>query len=261
MKKELRPIDDLVSCEACGRTILKGERTHSYLAPGGQRYTVCELCTARAEQVGWIRESAHADLPVTNRRAEPRRSLIGRLRRRQDEDLGLPSVNGNGAAPPHEGFRPPDLGPSEQTGTAAAGSEHEAEPYAPAPPTRLREVVEGAGGPRDPRHVRAVPTNAQAKVDRALELFNSSEHSRTVAGLTRTLGQPWVRAAPALDAPSEVVVVVAWELSWYHYRVDLGDAQEPIVLIEKGSEVGELREDLRDWNGSASSEGLLQSGR
>ena len=42
--------------------------------------------------------------------------------------------------------------------------------------------------PKDPRHVRAVPTTAQAKVDRALELFNGSSHQRTVAGLARTLG-------------------------------------------------------------------------
>ena len=46
-----------VSCAVCGRTILKGERTEPYLAPGGQRKLVCELCTARADHEGWIRES------------------------------------------------------------------------------------------------------------------------------------------------------------------------------------------------------------
>ena len=47
---------------------------------------------------------------------------------------------------------------------------------------------------RDPRHVRAVPTNAQLKLERALDLFNGSEHLRTVAGLARTLGPPQVSA-------------------------------------------------------------------
>jgi len=47
-------------------------------------------------------------------------------------------------------------------------------------------------------------------------------------------------------------------LSWYHYRIDLGDAQEAIVLVAKGTELTELDESLREWNGSATPEGLLQ---
>jgi len=250
MKKELRPLDDLMACDVCGRTILKGERTHAFLAPGGQRHSVCELCMPRAEHEGWIRESAHADLPVASRRAEPRRSLLGRLRRRREEEVLAPTLNGGS----ENGEQPVADEPQEQ----GAGSAWEPEAYAaPAPGgTRLREAI--AGRPRDPRHVRAVPTNAQAKVERALELFNASHHSRTVAGLTRTLGAPFVRAAPDAAAPSEVAVVVAWELSWYHYRIDLGDAQEAIVLVAKGTELGELDEALREWNGSATPDGLLQ---
>ena len=49
--------------------------------------------------------------------------------------------------------------------------------------------------PRDPRHVRAVPTTADVKVERALELFNASEHARSIAGIMRSLGEPWVAAA------------------------------------------------------------------
>ena len=37
MKKELRPFHDLVSCDICGRTILKGEQAENYLAPGADR--------------------------------------------------------------------------------------------------------------------------------------------------------------------------------------------------------------------------------
>src|SRR3954464_9776910 len=83
MKKELRPIHDDVSCDICERTILKGERTEVYLAPGGQRHVVCELCTDRAYNEGWIRESAHMDMPASTRRPQERRSLFGRMRRRR----------------------------------------------------------------------------------------------------------------------------------------------------------------------------------
>jgi hypothetical protein len=40
------------SCGICGRTILAGERVHAY-AGGGDRQTVCELCVAGAERLGW----------------------------------------------------------------------------------------------------------------------------------------------------------------------------------------------------------------
>src|SRR5213080_3294354 len=80
MKKELRPIHDDVACDICGRTILKGERTEAFLAPGGSRRTVCELCGPRADHEGWIRESAHNEVPATRVRPQERRSFVGRLR-------------------------------------------------------------------------------------------------------------------------------------------------------------------------------------
>src|SRR6266576_1276293 len=83
VSKELRPTLDHGNCDVCGRSILKGERTDVYLAPGGQRKLVCELCTDRAFQEGWIRESAHDELPASMRRTEPRRSILSRFRRRR----------------------------------------------------------------------------------------------------------------------------------------------------------------------------------
>lgn len=116
---------------------------------------------------------------------------------------------------------------------------------------RLRRRV------RDPRHVRAVPTNAEVKVERALEVFNYSDYRRVVEGLVRTLGEPWVTAVPVLESTSEVIVVVAWELSWYQYRIDLGDGVDPVMLTHKGKELDELDVTLRDWNAVADAEGAL----
>src|SRR4051794_2219445 len=231
-KKELKTDEEPVSCDICGRTILKGERTEPFLAPGGRRKTVCELCIPRADHEGWIREALQNDMPATRARPQQRRSFVGRLREMFD------------------------------------GDEAEAEPVveeppvfdddpAPAPREREREREPARPSRREARHIRAVPTTAVVKVERALEIFNGSDHPRTIAGIARTLGPPWVHASPDTTAPSEVTIVIAWELSWYRYRVDLGDAGEPILLLEKGDELGELEESLREWNALSDENGRL----
>jgi hypothetical protein len=255
MKKELRPIHDDVSCDICERTILKGERTEAYLAPGGRRHVVCELCTDRAYNEGWIRESAHMDMPASTRRPQERRSLLGRMLRKRDAEP---------LAPPQD--EPPlfeeDVAPTNGGDPLAAPAQpsYESEAAEPVPPPPPPPSTPPPPRRRDARHVRAVPTNAQVKVERALELFNSSEHVRTIGGIARTLGEPWVSANPLHEAPSEVAITVAWELSWYRYRVDLGDAADPVTLVSKGQELEELEESMRDWNASALADGKLAVG-
>jgi hypothetical protein len=233
VKKELRPFHDPVSCDVCGRTILKGERAESYLMPGGERKLVCDLCASRALHEGWIRESGPGELPAARRRPEQRGSLFGRLRRRRAYD-----------------------------DTAPEAAEPEWDPEAPMPePAPVRErSAPRREAPRDPRHVRAVPTTADVKVERALERFNGSEHVRATAGIMRSLGEPWVAAAPDIAAPSQVDILIAWELSWYRYRVDLGDAGEAVVLLEKGEELDQLDGEPPDWNVQASPDGTLALG-
>jgi hypothetical protein len=106
-----------------------------------------------------------------------------------------------------------------------------------------------------------VPTTAGGKVERALELFNGSSHHRTVAGLARTLGVPFVGAQPDASQPSAVTLVVAWELSWYRYRVDLGDEADPVMMLEKGDEIEEIDESLREWNATLDAEGRVLVGQ
>jgi predicted Fe-S protein YdhL (DUF1289 family) len=236
VKKELRPVHDAVSCDVCGRTILKGERPEWYLAPGGHRRQVCDLCTARAQHHGWIRESAAGDMPARMPRHEPRRGVLGRLRKRPppaqaaDEEAQFRAAN----------WVEPDENPVEEP--------------APAPPPRPRSR------PQSPRHVRAVPTTAEGKVERALELFNGSAHQRTVAGLARTLGPPWVSALPDPNQASAVSVLVAWELSWYRYRVDLGDEADPVMMLDKGEEIDQIDESLRAWNAGLDDDGRVVAG-
>ena len=242
MKKELRPVHDPVSCDVCGRTILKGERAEWYLAPGGHRHQVCDLCSARALHHGWIRESAAGDMPARVPRNEPRRGVLGRLRKRR----------------PGAGEDESRLAEREAMYDGANGTEPDDHPVeeqpAPAPPPRARSR------PQAPRHVRAVPTTAEVKVERALELFNGSGHQRTVAGLARTLGSPWVSALPDPNQSSAVTVLVAWELSWYRYRVDLGDEDDPVMMLDKGEEIDQIDESLRAWNAGLDPDGRVVAG-
>jgi hypothetical protein len=87
--------------------------------------------------------------------------------------------------------------------------------------------------------------------ERAIGRFNASEAARTVAGLTRTLGEPWVSVGAAAGSPSEVRITVAWELSWYQWGVDLDDESHPVFPLDKGSEIGQLDGSARQWNATA----------
>ena len=123
-----------------------------------------------------------------------------------------------GSANPAPATCPPRAGRPEQRGSlfgrfcaAGAGGGRRGEESrsrtgtssAPREPSRppARERAQPREAPRDPRHVRAVPTTADVKVERALELFNGSEHARSIAGIMRSLGEPWVAAAPDIAAP------------------------------------------------------------
>ncbi|MBA2348719.1 MAG: hypothetical protein H0V81_10540, partial [Solirubrobacterales bacterium] len=111
--------------------------------------------------------------------------------------------------------------------------------------------------PRE-RHVHAIPTNAELKVARALELFNGSPHPRTVAGVTRSLGAPIVSARPSATEGSIVTIVVGWELSWYRYEVDLGDEGKGVRVAGQGTELDELDPVDQNSNAAADDRGALR---
>jgi hypothetical protein len=227
-RKSITTSHAAVACDVCGRTLLRGEHADVFLA-GGARRMVCELCTARATHEGWIREGL--DLSTGTRRSGDgrRRSLLGRLGRRRD--------NGHELEP----------GGAEEL--------FDAVPPPPAPNVPDPEPVYEP--PREPRHVHAIPTNADLKKARALELFNASEHPRTVAGVARSLGQPIVAVRPSATEGSVVGITVAWELSWYRYEVDLADEAAGVRVIAQGAELSELDDEDRVANASADERGEL----
>jgi len=211
----------------CGRTLLRGEHAETFLA-GGSRREVCDLCTARAQHEGWIRESGHDELELRHTRHDGRgRSFLDRFRARRERAREV------------------------QDEMAAADGAHE-EPDAAAPVTRRPPEQ-----PRRPRHVRAVPTNADLKMQRALEIFNSSDHTRTVGGVARSLGAPAVSVRPRTDRPSVVTITVMWELSWYRFEIDLSDEAGGVRRDAQGDELSELSEEEQAINAAADERGAL----
>jgi len=215
-----------ISCDVCGRTLLRGERAESYLA-GGERRQVCELCTVRAQHEGWIREDGGEELTLRASRTERGRGFFDKLRARRE--------------------RAREVAEESQAAEAAAPVAEGREPQREPPPDL----------PRRPRHVRAVPTNAELKVERALEVFNASEHTRTVGGIARSLGAPVVSARPLPDRPSVVGIAVMWELSWYRFEIDLSDEAGGVRQVAQGAELSELDPDELVGNAAADERGSL----
>ena len=52
------------------------------------------------------------------------------------------------------------------------------------------------------------------------------------------------------------MITVAWDISWYQYRVVFESAQ-PVRLAELGYEFDDLEDRFKGWNGSLSPDGRL----
>jgi hypothetical protein len=90
----------------------------------------------------------------------------------------------------------------------------------------------------------------------AADLFNGSAYRRTVGGIAKSLGQPQASIVPLSGTSGELAVTVAWELSWYQYRVS-PDSGQPVRLERRGHELDELDEGFKDWNAQVEDEGRL----
>ncbi len=228
------------SCSVCGRTILKGERTRTYLTPDGEERIVCELCRSRAESLQWISaEDAAQNPPQRNRRR--RGSLVGWLR-----GLAPKPAAGNeeGAAKAPPASVPPPNGEKPATARASLSRSAATDP--------------AARGARVGRAGAIAETGT--RLERAIARFNESEHARTVAGLTKTLGDSQVSVGAAAGSPNEIRLTVAWELSWYQWGVDLGEPASSVYEIAKGYEVGEIDASAREWNAHVEQGGRIVPG-
>jgi hypothetical protein len=210
------------ACDVCGRHMLSGERTREYVTPHDDRRAVCDLCRGKAHSAGWVRaDLAERQRPKEKADDRPRRRLRWRPRVKLVREPRVP----NAKAPVREAD-----GGRERSRTA----------------TQKRR-----------RRARETP---ERRIRRALDRFNRSEHRRTVAGLTRSLGTPRVAAITPAEAPDQVRLTVAWDLSWYQWEVALSEEDTAVHSLGTGKEVSELGAADRAWNAWAGEDGRLELG-
>jgi len=236
-----------VECDVCERRLLRGEQPEYFLV-AGQRRTVCELCAPRATQEGWLRESDQAALELPPLRPRRGRSLLERLvalARPVPAAKVEPSSRVPGTPDPED--RPYDIFVDEDAG-------HELGLGAPPAP---------GAGPGSAGEAVAAPVPAgscrsaePSHLELAVEAFNGSEFPRRVAGVARSLGEPLVSVRSAEHLASVVRIVVAWELCWYRYEVDLSD-EGVAVAAGQGTELDQLSREEREGNATALASGTL----
>jgi hypothetical protein len=228
------------SCSVCGRTILKGEGTRTYLTPDGEPRSVCDLCRSRAEALHWVPAEV-----ADQQRADPS------LRRRRGSLVGWFREHGRRRAHPERDADSKPAPAAETSGPHGNGSERRQDiPAASVPDPAARGAGVGRAAAREPG----------TRLERAVARFNQSPHAHMVAGLTKTLGPPSVSVGVAAGSPTEVRVTVAWELSWYQWGVDLGEPSMGVYEINKGHELSEIDAPARQWNAHAAGDGNLRLG-
>jgi hypothetical protein len=90
----------------------------------------------------------------------------------------------------------------------------------------------------------------------AADLFNASQYRRTVGGISKSLGPPKVSVVPLSGVNAEVVVTVAWDISWYQYRVS-PDSDNPVRLESRGHDPAELEASFAAWNAHMNDDGRI----
>jgi hypothetical protein len=217
-----------VECDVCERRLLRGEQPDVFL-DAGQPRMVCELCAPRAAHQGWKRSSEEqllASASISGRRG---RGLLGRLRQSRRAEM------------PHQRRGEPGIEPEydllgDDDRSVGGGSAFD------------RLAASSHDGATDGPPAQAVaPVSAeQALLLQAIDAFNASEYTRRAASLARSLGAAEVTVRPGVAVASSVVIVLAWELCWYSYEVDLDDMQGiEVRSVGQGTELSELgAEDL-----------------
>jgi hypothetical protein len=169
---------------------------------------------------------------------------------------------------PQEGAELVDVCPLCQDEAAEYGWLKEGAPTTPLVPIERRrrngmDLRSIFGGRRPPAEapVAAEPilrrlSDEELAMVEAADLFNGSQYRRTIGGVAKSLGDPQASIVQLSGVNSELVVTVAWDISWYQYRVT-PDSAQPVRLAERGHELEELDARYQAWNARVEADGRL----
>ena len=99
-------------------------------------------------------------------------------------------------------------------------------------------------------------SESELAIVEAADHFNASQFRRTVGGIAKSLGTPAGLDHAALGRQPEIVITVAWEISWYQYRVT-PDSSQPVRLAERGHDPAELDATFTEWNAHMVEDGRI----
>ena len=143
----------------------------------------------------------------------------------------------------------------------------EGSPTTPTVPNQRRRRRRGLASLFDPRRqppddpvvaepiLRRLSVREQQMVE-AADIFNGSDYRRTVGGIAKSLGEPRASIVQLSGVNRELVITIAWDISWYQYRVSF-DAGQPVRLAERGLELDELESSFREWNARVEPDGRV----
>jgi hypothetical protein len=251
----LRIVDRVEQCAWCQRTILTGELLERYVTDDRDTVPVCMLCAPAADDHGWVREYDAARGGLDRSEPSGRREggwmrLFGRRGARDVDDDDLFEEAWAQPPPLRVERRTAPLEHPDDTGrlwTAPPAAERP-----PAPSTA--ETLDPAAPP--PAAAPADPAGHD-KLSAAVLLFNESAYPRTISGIAKALGAPSVSVVAVGAQRPEVVITVAWELSWYQFLVDEEQLRQPVRQLRRGEELEELAEEWRRQNATARSDGTI----
>jgi predicted RNA-binding Zn-ribbon protein involved in translation (DUF1610 family) len=98
-------------------------------------------------------------------------------------------------------------------------------------------------------------SEAELAIVEAADRFNASQYRRTIGGIAKSLGTPDVSIHALSGVNADVVVTVAWEISWYQYRVTADSA--PVRLAERGHDPADLEPAFVEWNAHMEEDGRV----
>jgi hypothetical protein len=142
----------------------------------------------------------------------------------------------------------------------------EGSPTTPMVSERRRKRLPGLGSLFESRKPQVEPvvdepilrrlSGPEVAMVEAADLFNESAFRRTIAGIAKSLGAPKASIVPLSGTSSDVVLTVAWDISWYQYRI-APEAGQPVRLAERGHDPHELESLFTGWNARLTPDGRI----